>query len=88
MFSVPEPLPVNDCTKTLYRECSTKFTREMGASPDICQSADDTLSCFEKKRHTCNSALLDVYIKVLEKHSKHLTHIAEENKEHVELCSA
>ena len=51
MFSVPvEPLPVDDCAKILYLVCSTKFTREMAASPDICQSADDTLSCFEKKR--------------------------------------
>ena len=65
MFSVPvEPLPVNDCAKILYLVCSTKFTREMAASPDICQSADDTLSCFEKKRHICNSALLKAYIEV------------------------
>ena len=89
MFSVPvEPLPVDDCAKILYLVCSTRFTREMAASPDICQSADDTLSCFEKKGHICNSALLKAYIEVLEKHSKYLIRIAEENKEHVELCSA
>ena len=88
MFSIPEPLPFNECTKTIFRECSTKFRQEMATSLDICQSSDDTVSCFEKKSHTCNSALLEAYIEFLEKHSKHLIHIAEENKEHVELCSA
>ena len=89
LFFFSEPLAVNDCAKAVFRDCYLiKFAQSMATNPDVCRNVDSMVSCFEKERRTCNSALLEAYIKILEKHNEHLTHIAEKNKADVTFCSS